>query len=174
MPRRNCISPSFKLKLERELSADEDVLWVEQPAPLFAKNVLLFFIFIIFLILWLVIDIFNVWSASLFALIILGVWALGTKIHFKKTLYVITNKRALIIQRARTYTIRSYPPHLLQFIYLTEKRMGVGDLIFEENISKRSNRSPKVQQFGFFNVRKVKLVEQMLRSLAEQDSKKKE
>jgi len=35
------------------------------------------------------------------------------------------------------------------------------------------SRSRKVQQFGFLNVRKVKLVEQMLRTLAGQESSKK-
>src|SRR5574344_1144259 len=173
MPQKDRISIKFKEKLERALSADESVLWAAEPAPVFAKKIFFCLMFLLFFILWLAIDSFNAWTASLFAIIIVAFIFLGSKVRFKKTLYVITNKRAMIIQRAKTYTIRSYPPHLLQFIYLTEKQMGIGDLIFEENISVTPSRSRKVQQFGFMNVRKVKLVEQMLRTLAGHESSKK-
>ncbi len=173
MPQKDRFSIKFKEKLERELSADESVLWMDEPAPIFAKNLFLIIVSVAFLFSLFAIDSFNAWTASLFAIIIVAVIILGSKVRFKKTLYVITNKRAIIIQKAKTYTIRSYPPHLLQFIYLTEKQMGIGDLIFEENISVTPSRSRKVQQFGFLNVRKVKLVEQMLRSLAAQESSNK-
>lgn len=173
MPQKDRFSIKFKEKLERELSADESILWMDEPAPIFAKKIFFCLMFLLFFILWLAIDSFNAWTASLFAILFVAFIFLGSKVRFKKTLYVITNKRAMIIQRAKTYTIRSYPPHLLQFIYLTEKQMGIGDLIFEENISVTPSRSRKVQQFGFLNVRKVKLVEQMLRTLAGQESSKK-
>ena len=173
MPQKDIISLKFKEKLERELSADESVIWVDEPAPIYAKNLFLIIVSVVFLFCLFTIDSLNAWTASLFAIIIVAVIFIGSKVRLKKMLYVITNKRAIIIQRAKTYTIRSYPPHLLQFIYLTEKKMGVGDLIFEENISVTSSNSPKVKQFGFLNVRKVKLVEQMLRSLAAQGSSNK-
>lgn len=173
MPQKDIISLKFKEKLERELSADESVIWVDEPAPIYAKNLFLIIVSVVFLFFLFTIDSLNAWTASLFAAMIVAVIFIGSKVRLKKMLYVITNKRAIIIQRAKTYTIRSYPPHLLQFIYLTEKKMGVGDLIFEENISVTSSNSPKVKQFGFLNVRKVKLVEQMLRSLAAQGSSNK-
>lgn len=173
MLKKDFVSARFKDQLERELSPDELILWADEPTPIVAKNFLLLGIFFAFLIFSSIIKPFNAASASLFAALIVFAIFLWSQIQFKKTLYIITNKRALIIKRNKTFTIRSYPPHLLQFIYLTEKKLGIGDLIFEENISVRPNNTPKVQQFGFVNVRKVRLVEQMLRSLAKNELEQK-
>lgn len=172
MPKKDFISTIFKNKLERELVPGEEVLWADEPTPIVVKNFLLIGIFLFFLISSSILKPFSPLSAALFAAFIVLAIFLWSQVQFKKTLYVITNKRALIIKGFKTFTIRSYPPHLLQFIYLTEKKLGIGDLIFEENISLRPDNSPKVQQFGFVNVRKVRLVEQMLRSLANTESGK--
>ena len=145
MPQRHYI---LSKKNWSRLSADESVIWLMNLSNI-AKNLFLIIVSVVFLFCLFTIDSLNAWTASLFAAMIVAVIFIGSKVRLKKMLYVITNKRAIIIQRAKTYTIRSYPPHLLQFIYLTEKKMGVGDLIFEENISVTSSNSPKVNNLAF-------------------------
>jgi hypothetical protein len=75
-------SIKFKEKLERELSADESVLWMDEPAPIFAKNLFLIIVSVAFLFSLFAIDSFNAWTASLFAIIIVAVIILGSKVRF--------------------------------------------------------------------------------------------
>jgi predicted tellurium resistance membrane protein TerC len=73
MPQKDRFSIKFKEKLERELSADESVLWMDEPAPIFAKNLFLIIVSVAFLFSLFAIDSFNAWTASLFAIIIVAV-----------------------------------------------------------------------------------------------------
>jgi hypothetical protein len=87
-----------------------------------------------------------------------------------KTVYVITDQRAITFDGGWTTTIRSYSPERLQNIYRRERGDGTGDVIFSHRVWRDSEGGQQVQNLGFLNIREAKRVEQMLRELAKQHS----
>jgi hypothetical protein len=46
-----------------------------------------------------------------------------------KTVYVVTNRRAITFDGGRTVAIRSYPPDRLADVYRKERKDGTGDVL---------------------------------------------
>jgi len=46
-----------------------------------------------------------------------------------KTVYVVTNRRAITLDGGRTVAIRSYPPDRLADVYRKERKDGTGDVL---------------------------------------------
>lgn len=85
-----------------------------------------------------------------------------------KTIYVITDRRAITFDGGWSTTIRSYPPEKLQEIYRKVKRDGSGDVIIARQAWHDSDGGHQSEELGFLRIRDPKETEQMLKKLAEQ------
>ena len=181
------IPQDLKDKVDRELEPGERISWIGMPNPAFftpkSKTMFLFAIpLTLFAVFWMcgaagfkVPDFKE--ASSLFALFGLPFFFIGIGLllsplfaYYKslKTVYVITNHRALTFEGGWKETIRSYPPSKLLNVYRKEKSNGTGDVIisFDEWLDSDGDR--KTELLGFFRIREPKTVETMLHSLAKQ------
>jgi hypothetical protein len=103
--------------------------------------------------------------------ILVGIGMLSTPLwsYWKagKSVYVITNRRAITFEGGKETTIRSYPPNKLSDIYRKEKRDGTGDVIIRVKAWKDSEGDRHSEELGFLRIRDPKSVEQMLKKLVE-------
>jgi len=174
-------------KVKHELQTGERVLWMEQPIPRYftAMSTGAF----LFAIPWTAFAIFWIGRASGFKLpdfgkggfsffplfgvpfVLIGLGMLSSPLWSYrkafKTVYVITDRRAITFDAGWTTTIRSYPPDRLQNIHRKEKRDATGDVVFGQRVWSGSEGGRQAQDLGFLNIREPKKVEQMLRKLAE-------
>ncbi len=181
-------------KVERELEACERIRWMGQPIPRFftpiSTAMFLFGIpWTVFSLGWMALTTWGVaWSISdsqkvsglifiVFALfglpfLLVGFGMLAAPLWARrnafKTVYVITDQRAITFDAVWTTTVRSYSPDQLQNIYRQERGNGTGDVFFSQRVWQDSESGQQVQNLGFLNIREAKRVEQMLRELAEQ------
>lgn len=176
-------------KVQREMESGERVLWMEQPIPRYftAMSIGAF----LFAIPWTAFAIFWICGASGFKLpdlskggfdlffslfgvpfVLIGIGMLSAPLWAYrkafKTVYVITDRRAITFDAGWTTTIRSYPPDRLQNIHRKEKRDGTGDVVLGQRVWSGSEGGQQAMDLGFLNIRDPKTVEQMLRTLAEQ------
>lgn len=82
-----------------------------------------------------------------------------------KSVYVITNERAIIFSAGFRMTIRSFYPADLKGIYRTERKDGSGDVIMGSTVRLDSNNDPRTTHHGFLNVADAKATEDRLRDL---------
>jgi len=174
-------------KVKHELQTGERVLWMEQPIPRYftAMSTGAF----LFAIPWTAFAIFWIGRASGFKLpdfgkggfsffplfgvpfVLIGLGMLSSPLWSYrkafKTVYVITDRRAITFDAGWTTTIRSYPPDRLQNIHRKEKRDATGDVVFGQRVWSGSEGGRQAQDLGFLNIREPKKVEQMLGKLAE-------
>jgi hypothetical protein len=87
-----------------------------------------------------------------------------------KTIYVITDRRAITFDGGWSTTIRSYPPDKLQDIYRKEERDGSGDVVITRRAWRDSEGDRQTDELGFLRIRNPKEIEKMLKELAEQSS----
>lgn len=186
------IPEELKKAVQRELKPEERVLWSEMPIPTFftAKNTQLF----IFSIVWTLFSVLWTGAASGFSvpdfkdasdpfqlmrvlfplfgipfiLIGLGMLTIPFFNYRKawKTIYVITDRRAITFDGGWQRTVRSFPPAKLVNIYRKEKNDGTGDVVisYDEWVDAEGDR--KTEDLGFLRIREPKKVEQVLRDLA--------
>jgi len=175
-------------KVKRELESGEHVVWMEQPIPRYftAMSTSAF----LFAIPWTAFAIFWICGASGFKLpdfskggfsffplfgvpfVLIGLAMLSTPLWAYrksfKTVYVITDRRAITFDGGWTTTIRSYPPDRLQNIHRKEKRDGTGDVVLGQQIWSGSEGGQQSMDLGFLNIRDPKTVETMVKKLASQ------
>lgn len=177
-------------RVERELEPGESIRWIEQPIPRYftpvSTGVFLFAIpWTAFAIFWICgasgfkmpnfnkggFDFFPLFGVP-FVLVGLGMLSSPLWSYWKafKTVYVITDRRAITIDAGWTTTIRSYSPDRLQNVHRKEKRNGTGDVILGQRVWSGSEGEQQWQDLGFLNIREPKAVEGMLKELAEQAS----
>lgn len=175
-------------KVKRELEPTEKVYWMEQPIPRFftptSTKVFLFGIPWTAFLIWsfghsllnltnLIRDFkdfgFFILFGIPFLLIGFGLLASPLWAYWKalKTVYVITDHRAITFDAGWKPMIRSYSPHHLQNVYRKENKDGTGDVILGQRIVSGSEVGKQTEDIGFINIRNPKKVEQMLRELAE-------
>ena len=188
MIQTDAISRELDERVQRELESGEHIQWMEQPIPrYFTAASTVAFLFAIpwtaFAIFWIcgasgfkLPDLSNGWF-NLFPLfglpfVLAGLGMLSAPLWSRrkalKTVYVITDRRAITFDAGWTTTIRSYAPDQLQKIYRKEKRDGSGDVVLGQRVVAGSEGGQQTQDLGFLNVRDPKSVEQMLKKLAEQ------
>jgi hypothetical protein len=181
------IPPRLQEIISRELDRDEKVVWSAMPKPrYFSGPALGAFLFAIpwtaFSVFWIAgaagfkipqfnkgEDLFPLFGIPFF-LIGIGMlsapfWAYRNSL---KTVYVITNRRAITIDGGMSYTIRSYTPEKLTDTFRREHKDGTGDVIITRNTWKDSDGDKQMQELGFLRVPNAKSVESMLKELAEQ------
>lgn len=87
--------------------------------------------------------------------------------YFKsgKTVYVITDRRAISFIGGRETEIRSYTPEMLGNVYRRERKNGRGDVIIEHRRWRDSDGDKQSEEIGFFRVSEPKEVERLLKEL---------
>lgn len=179
-------TPRLEEQLNRELDGGEQIIWLGQPIPrYFTMQATLTFLmaipFLAFAIGWtfglpgfqkpdftpqhIIFFLFG-----LLALLV-GVFNLTAPLRTywkaKRSIYAITNYRAIILEDGWGITVRSYPPAKLQNICRKDCRTGTGDIIFDQQVKREIGFSRTVD-IGFLNIPDVRRVEQLLRQLAGQ------
>jgi hypothetical protein len=178
--------------ISRELERDERVVWSAMPRPRYFSGpaVAAFF----FAIPWTAFSVFWMASAAGFKIpqfnqggdffplfgipfFLIGIGMLSSPIWAYrkqlKTVYLITDRRAITIDGGRTSTIRSYQPENLKDIFRREHRDGTGDVVITRNAWKDSDGDKHMQDLGFLRIENAKSVENMLKEIAEQSEQPK-
>jgi len=173
-------------RVENELGQEERVEWMDMPrARLFAGGSLGIVLFGIpwtaFAVFWMCGaagfqmpdfkdggDFFVLFGIP-FVLVGLGMLTSPYWMYRKmlRTVYVITDRRAILFVGGRTTTIRSFGPEQLGQVYRRERKNGYGDVVIGRSTWEDSDDKRRSREFGFFGVRNAKEVEEMLRELAE-------
>jgi len=179
------IPGDLKEKVDRELESGERISWIDMPRPAFftPRSKAMFF----FAIPWTLFAVFWICGAAgfkvpdfkegsglfpLFGLpfLFIGIGMLMSPLfaYYKslKTVYAITNLRALTFEGGRSETVRSYPPLKLLNVYRKENRDGTGDVIISFEEWRDSDGDRNTQLLGFFRIREPNRVERMLKDLA--------
>jgi hypothetical protein len=173
------IPASLRDAIARELEPDEKVVWSGMPKPwCFNRTTVHTFLFGI---AWTALTV--TWMAGITAqdliprvaflffftigilLLFSPLWAFRNSL---KTVYVITDRRAITMDGGWTNTTRSYPAESLTEIYRKEHRDGTGDIVFVRHITKDSDGDSRVEELGFLHIPDVKSVEAQLKELAKQ------
>jgi hypothetical protein len=178
--------------LERELDRGERVDWLSQPIlswwdPGSLGTVLFAIPWTAFSIFWTVGAANMVWfdrgpnnggpsMALVFPLfglpfIAIGLGMLSTPWWVRrakaKTVYALTDSRAIILQGGRAMTIRSLRPDEIGPLLRREKRDGSGDLILQQLGWRDAEGGTRNQEVGFLGVPEVREVERRVRALIE-------
>jgi hypothetical protein len=177
-------------QVDRELEPGEPLRWVEMPIPrLFTPASTGAFLFGIpwtaFALFWTGGAAFGVskmgsnegpwglkWAFPLFGLpfILIGLAMLSSpwwaRRAARRTVYVITDRRAICFQGGWSTTIRSYSPEQLSQVYRKERKDGTGDVIIGVRGWRDSDGDRRTVEEGFLRVRDPKTVEAMLKGLA--------
>ncbi|MES2596325.1 MAG: hypothetical protein V4662_13355 [Verrucomicrobiota bacterium] len=90
-----------------------------------------------------------------------------------KTVYVITDHRAIILEGGRTAKFSSYPPEALTCIILREHKDGTGDIIISGEVSVDSDGDSSIKELGFFQIPSPKETRARLDQLAGKPSQRK-
>ena len=182
------ISRELEDKIKHEMEPGERILWIEQPIPRYFNAMSIgAFLFAIpwtaFAIFWICgaagfkfpdfrqggFNLFPLFGVP-FVLIGLGMLSAPLWVYRKafKTVYVLTDRRAITLDAGWMTTIRSYSPNQLQNIHRKERRDGTGDVILSQRIWSGSEGGQSSMDLGFLNIQNPRMVEQLLRKLAEQ------
>lgn len=172
---------SLQAMVERELDDGERITWMEMPvARYFTGPSIVVFFFAIpwtaFAIFWMVMA---SQGSSLFTLfgipfVLIGLGMLSAPIWnyraAKKTIYVITDQRAITIQGGGRMKIQSFGPERLTNLRREERADGSGDVIVDEETWTSSKGHTRTRPIGLLNVRDAKRVEDLLEQLAKKNS----
>lgn len=175
--------------VEQELDPNEKVQWVGQPRPGRFMAAGLFMsifglIFAGFALFW-ILTAMNFGQngfggvGSCFPLfgipfLLVGIGLLFSPIWLRKnalnTVYVITEKRAILFEKRWSMNIRSFGPEKLHDIERRQRGDGSGDLILARELrwshgGQHHHSGYRTYEVGFFGIENAKEVEQMLRAL---------
>lgn len=175
-------------RIDRELEAGEFIKWVEQPLPrFFTLQSLAYFLFGIpwtaFAIFWTYreagfkIPVLHegIKFEHLFALfgvpfVLVGFWLLTSPLRewLKpfRTVYLITDKRAISIESGWFTIIRNYTSAQLKDLYRKERGDGTGDVVITTRLRRGGEGNSWTEEIGFMNVRNPREVEKLLQQLA--------
>jgi len=173
-------------RVDRELEPGERVQWLEMPvARYFTPAAVGAFLFGIpwtaFAIFWTAGaawgttrpgagGLFHVFPLFGVPFILIGLVMLSAPIwayrKALKTVYVITDRRAITFDGGWTTTIRSYGPEQLNEVYRKERKDGTGDIIIARRAWRDSDGDRRSEELGFLRIRDPKTVEAMLKGLA--------
>lgn len=181
------IPQDLRMRVERELESGERILWMGMPVPrAFSGPATGAFLFGIpwtaFAIFWTcgaagfkMPDLNNgLKGFELFPLfglpfILIGLGMLSSPFWARRkalrTVFVITDLRAISFEGGRSTTIRSYRPEQLRDVYRKERSGGLGDVIITQRGYKDSDGNQKSEELGFMNIRQPYEIEKMLKNL---------
>lgn len=170
--------------VEAELESGETISWVGQPSGgrfcLQSLPILLFAIpWTAFALFWMIAaagfripnfqqggDFFPLFGVPF---VLIGLTMLSTPYwsarRARRTVYVVTDRRAIIFDGGWGTTIRSFMPGMLRDLQRKQFRDGSGNVIFERGFSTGKNRT--TPDVGFLAIRDVQAVEQLVRRMAQ-------
>jgi hypothetical protein len=173
-------------RVRRELEVGESIRWMGQPVPRFFAPTTIGAV--LFGIPWTAFALFWMCGASGFKLpnfsqggfaffplfgipfVLIGFGMLSSPLwayrKALKTVYAITNRRAIAIEGGWTTTVRSFRPDQLKTVYRKERRNGIGDVILGQRVWTDSDNDRRSVDVGFMNVRDAKRVERLVQELA--------
>jgi hypothetical protein len=182
------LPPERRNLIESELQSGEKIVWLDQPIPrLFTMRTIPL---VLFAIPWTAFAAFWMAEAAgllgghahspkgptavfpLFGLpfVLVGIAMLMSPVWMRRiyrgTYYVITNRRAIVFQKGFAMTTRSFAPEQLQALSKRQRADGSGDIIFNVLLEQVQVTPAGVQMNGFFSIRNVKEVEDLLLELA--------
>ena len=173
--------------VDNELNDGESTMWAGQPKP--SKLALKSLPIVLFAIPWTAFAVFWICGASgfkmpdfskggfsffpLFGLpfVLIGLGMLSSPFWMMKkakgTVYVLTDKRAIIFEGGWRTNIRSLGPDQLRDLSRKQRSDGSGDIVFKKEISynNQGNNMP-VKEIGFLCIDNVKEVEDKIREVA--------
>jgi len=179
------LPPRLRMLVENELQEGEKVVWLGQPIPRrFALGAIPIVLFGIpwtgFALFWMAgaagfkipdfkhgFDLFPLFGIP-FVLIGFGMlsapfWMMRAA---RRTVYVITDRRAIILAGGFHTTVRSFDLARLGDLRRRQRPDGSGDLIFERSLTYDSDGDRRSKDIGFLAIADVKGVEDLLRRLA--------
>ena len=183
------LPPDQRALIDAELQPGETITWAGQPKPrAFTLQTIPMVVFAIpwtaFAIFWVVMAYHGTSKISSpgpgrffplfgvpFILIGLGMFSapLWMRRRMRRTIYLITNRRAIIFQRNFTVTTRTFLPEQLRGLTKRVRADGSGDIIFTGNYPVVPGNTTAFAQNGFFfSIPNVKEVEGLLLKLAGQ------
>ena len=173
--------------VEDELDEGERIAWMAQPRP--GRFALRALPAVVFGIPWTAFAIFWMCGASGFEMpdfaegfdlfplfgipfVLIGLAMLLSPLWMwrraGRTIYAITDRRAILFGGGLTRNIRSFSPASLGKLRRRQRSDGSGDIILYEETSRDSDGDTRRTSVGFFAIPDVRDVEQMLRELAAQ------
>lgn len=184
----NILPMDLQMIVDNELDRGERLLWTGQPKTL--RFVLFSLPLVIFAIPWTGFSVFWMlgtlyfgqkmdggilgWIFPLFALpfLLIGLGMLSTPFwisrRMKKTVYAVTNKRAIIFVKGFSTSVKSYDSKNISSINKRVKADGSGDLLFVEDIYVNSNGRSRTRQVGFWGISEVNKVEDMIEKIRQE------
>jgi len=185
----NDIPSSLREMANRELYSDEEIKWLGMPKPRFfttySKGAFLFAIpWTAFALFWVAgaagfeipdfQDGFDLFPLFGLPFVLLGIWMLMTPLftyrNARRTLYMITDRRAVIFEGGSNTTIRTYEPDKLQDMIRKERNNSIGDLVFAKEFSQKS----LIQDIGFINIEDAKGVEWKIKEMIQNAARREE
>ena len=170
------IPDSLRELVDAELNDGETIRWIDQPIPYyFSAGSSIAFGFGIYITIFpiglLCEAVFdppsdNILYALIGILMLMGLpfllVPLWTRQKTKRTVYAVTNYRAIIVQGGfSVFNVTSYYPPDISHLFRKQKANGVGKLCFRET----NWGSILLIRQGFFNIRNVQEVERLLQEL---------
>ncbi|MBN1512775.1 MAG: PH domain-containing protein [Phycisphaerae bacterium] len=176
--------------VDREIEPGERLQWMDMPAArLFTGSALGAFLFGIpwtgFAVFWTAMAAWGTRQASdtgaprafsiLFPLfgvpfILIGLGMLSCPLwayrKARRTVYAITDRRAILFEGGRSMTVRSFPPDKLRDVFRKERKDGSGDVIFYCRTWRDCDGDRHAQDVGFMRIRNAKAVEDLIQELA--------
>jgi len=164
--------------VEAEMRDDERLLWCAQPKvfryALRSVPLLLFGVF------WTAIVVgWTCAAPSLIKLVAIPFFLVGfgllsapfrSALKAHRTAYVVTTRRAVIIEGGGGPTVHSFGPEKLTDIIRREKSDGSGDIILGHGTSDEMGVSDQKTEIGFFGIEVVREVEKALRAIANREA----
>ncbi len=182
------ISYELREVVNAELDPGETLQWVAQPRP--GRMLLKSLPIVLFGIPWTAFAIFWTWGAAggvseaqdnggpgglsffpLFGIpfILIGLAMLSSPLFTirktRKTVYIITDRRAILFEGGWGMKVRSFRPEQLMNLERKQRSDGSGDIILEKRVSYDNDNKRQLTEVGFFGIENVKEVEDMLESL---------
>ena len=172
--------PSIWLRrLALEKKPDEDIIWAARPNESYGRTKETAWVAGVAILLSIGIrasDLFSGYAIdelgnwfipamSLVAFLVLFflVW-LGPRWDSSKTLYVLTNRRALLMRFGVTFRIRAFELKEIRKFTRFELEDGSGDLVFERFSLKDEEGNMKTGENGFYGIADIRLVEKTLKT----------
>ena len=175
------VTHSLREAIERELGAGERMLWIAQPVPsLMMRSALPTcgggVLFTAFACFWTSMayqssaskggppnwpficfgGLFILFGLSMFFSPLTAFWRAG------RTVYCITDRRAISIESSWRRTVRSFTGPMLTTFERREDGSGRGDIIFEREASKGSKGRTVYREVGFLGLPDTRLVARLL------------
>jgi hypothetical protein len=180
------ISPSLRQIVRDELQPNERIIWSETPKPRFftTGSTATFG----FAVVWTLFSLFWIAGASGFQIprfnrgqdifplfgvpfVLIGFAMLSTPIwtyrNAFKTVFVLTDRRAITFVGGWAMTIRSFQPRDLTVVYRKQAADGSGDVIFNAKQWKDSEGISHSEEIGFMGIADAKKVEKLLKDMVD-------